>query len=350
MVLIQPVWNDGQEGQFRANESQIGWRGGGRTVLYPGDTIKQVEWLKGSLRLLCETDDGTTIVTFDGFAPNNLDEIQQHFLNSFGVDVKNHDDVRVRMHDSQEVKNSPNFEAVCGPITIEDSPEQTSESKVATDVSKAIVVPTQSSAATEGDARRGVIHRPATLVRSDPDSDSDVAAQTHDDSYGHVLMATQQDYSESLVEGWVWKQSRHMKRWRRRYAVLTPKLFCTMKDRKGTPTLVFENISNVHMASNHEHAFVFSTTGTVVTMICESDAQRDAWIRFVKQTCVKGSGEPAEARPRVVTEEADTKGWSSVKERLPSLKDRLPNRESLKERLPNLRDVRFGRRSQRASD
>eukprot|EP00439_Symbiodinium_sp_Y106_P006734 s575_g1.t1 len=86
------VKSGGQSGQFRANGDQIGWRGdSGDTKVHAATSVRRAEWFEGSLRLLCEGEDGSTeVVAMDGFSDADFDALWRYFEQTCGVYLKKH--------------------------------------------------------------------------------------------------------------------------------------------------------------------------------------------------------------------------------------------------------------------
>jgi len=83
----------GSPGQFRANESMIGWKGdeGGEAQIHEVATVKRAEWLEGKLRVLCQDEDGTdSVLSVEGFANTDFDTLHRHFSEHCGVYIKKH--------------------------------------------------------------------------------------------------------------------------------------------------------------------------------------------------------------------------------------------------------------------
>jgi len=91
MLRIGKVYCGGEEGQFRANDENIGWRraDGGLTRVYPVGAVGAAEWLEGELRVLCRAEDGSNqIFALEGFAPADFDKLWRHFEQHSQVYIK----------------------------------------------------------------------------------------------------------------------------------------------------------------------------------------------------------------------------------------------------------------------
>lgn len=89
----------------------------------------------------------------------------------------------------------------------------------------------------------------------------------------------------SVLEGWVWKRSRFLKRWRRRWLVLTPSALLSFKmkgDREATEIIEKGTVMRVY-AAEHEIAaskcFCVSVAKRNFYMVCDEEEMKQAWIR-----------------------------------------------------------------------
>lgn len=95
MIRIDNVTCRGELGQFRANDSMIGWKSDGEegtTYLYAVGNVRRAEWLEGKLRVLCEaeSEEGQEVLALEGFAPTDFDTLWRHFESYCGVYIKKH--------------------------------------------------------------------------------------------------------------------------------------------------------------------------------------------------------------------------------------------------------------------
>eukprot|EP00445_Apocalathium_hangoei_P026374 CAMPEP_0203927108 /NCGR_PEP_ID=MMETSP0359-20131031/66563_1 /ASSEMBLY_ACC=CAM_ASM_000338 /TAXON_ID=268821 /ORGANISM="Scrippsiella Hangoei, Strain SHTV-5" /LENGTH=467 /DNA_ID=CAMNT_0050855819 /DNA_START=117 /DNA_END=1520 /DNA_ORIENTATION=+ len=105
-------------------------------------------------------------------------------------------------------------------------------------------------------------------------------------------------YSNSVLEGWVWKRSQYLKKWRRRWLVLQPDYLATYKQRSNAgQTEKVEKGSVVQVYS--ADAEVCQTKAFCVTaaqkrtlglrttklfMVCDTEQQRDEWMKKINDT------------------------------------------------------------------
>lgn len=93
--------------------------------------------------------------------------------------------------------------------------------------------------------------------------------------------------SDSVLEGWVWKRSRFLKKWRRRWLVLTTKALESMKQRgglKATEVIEAGTVHRVYSADSEvQMARCFCVVGNKrqFYMVCDDEAQKAEWIRQV---------------------------------------------------------------------
>lgn len=104
-----------------------------------------------------------------------------------------------------------------------------------------------------------------------------------------------------IKEGWLVKQSKHMKDWRRRYVVLTPQYLCTFKTqgdyRNPTEALRLRECSTVKSAdedTGKDNSFRVDTPGRVFYLIADTSSEKEAWIGNIGRQMV---------RPTVLTEQ-----------------------------------------------
>ena len=91
-------------------------------------------------------------------------------------------------------------------------------------------------------------------------------------------------------EGWVHKQSRFLKRWRRRFAVLTSTHFLTYdrEDNKGEPTEAFLlkhcfGVKSCDDETSKEYSFRIDYAGTPFFFFCNSKNEKDKWIGSISK-------------------------------------------------------------------
>mmetsp|Transcript_103427 Transcript_103427/g.179490 ORF Transcript_103427/g.179490 Transcript_103427/m.179490 type:complete len:484 (-) Transcript_103427:60-1511(-) len=95
---------------------------------------------------------------------------------------------------------------------------------------------------------------------------------------------------DSLLEGWVWKQSRILKRWRRRWLVLTNSSLESLKSRSGrkpTEQIDAGTVMRVYSADSEvqqARCYCVVSSRRRFFMVCDDEAQKAEWIRMISQT------------------------------------------------------------------
>lgn len=105
-------------------------------------------------------------------------------------------------------------------------------------------------------------------------------------------------YPNSVLEGWVWKRSQYLKKWRRRWLVLTPDHLATYKQRhpggwterveKGSVVTVCTADSEVLQTKSlcvvaHQRRTLGMQRSSLY-MVCDDEAQKAQWIREIAGT------------------------------------------------------------------
>mmetsp|Transcript_46243 Transcript_46243/g.140317 ORF Transcript_46243/g.140317 Transcript_46243/m.140317 type:complete len:122 (-) Transcript_46243:192-557(-) len=104
-----------------------------------------------------------------------------------------------------------------------------------------------------------------------------------------------------IKEGWLVKQSKHLREWRRRWFVLTPQYLCSFKTqgeyRNPTEAIRLRECSTVKSAdedTGKENSFRVDTPARVFYLIADSSTDKESWIGHIGRQMV---------RPTVLTEE-----------------------------------------------
>eukprot|EP00927_Polykrikos_kofoidii_P069444 TRINITY_DN64926_c0_g1_i1.p1 TRINITY_DN64926_c0_g1~~TRINITY_DN64926_c0_g1_i1.p1 ORF type:complete len:145 (+),score=20.56 TRINITY_DN64926_c0_g1_i1:64-435(+) len=108
-------------------------------------------------------------------------------------------------------------------------------------------------------------------------------------------------------EGWLSKQSKFMKDWRRRWIVLTPQYICSFKQqgdyRNPSEVLRIRECSTVKSASEEtgkDHSFRVDTPGRVFYLIAETSQEKEAWIGHIGRQMI---------RPNILVAEEHEHEW-----------------------------------------
>jgi len=105
-------------------------------------------------------------------------------------------------------------------------------------------------------------------------------------------------YQTSIREGWVWKRSQYLKKWRRRWLVLQPDHIATYKQRsvggqteridKGTLVHIYAADAEVMQTKafciSASQKRTFGTRSTKLYMVCDTEKQRDLWVKAIQET------------------------------------------------------------------
>lgn len=119
-----------------------------------------------------------------------------------------------------------------------------------------------------------------------------VGGERHEASEGPLAeLSAANAAKDGTCSGWVWKQSRFLKQWRRRWLVLTPQglaTYATPDDPKPTETVSAKDYREVRGGTSDG-----ATAGkdlTLITvhrryeMVCDQASQREEWVRQIPAT------------------------------------------------------------------
>jgi len=94
-------------------------------------------------------------------------------------------------------------------------------------------------------------------------------------------------------EGWLEKQSRHLKRWKKRWFVLQDSTLYSFKKEKSyeSPTevidlRVFSSVKSSEDYTNRPHSFDVYSSDMVFSMVAVSEAEKEDWIRAIGRAIV----------------------------------------------------------------
>jgi len=126
------------------------------------------------------------------------------------------------------------------------------------------------------------------------------AARRHDEhDAAEILVGVDRMHytrADSVFEGWVWKQSRYLKRWRRRWLILTRNGLLSLKDVGGVkPTekidaSVVQSVYSADEEVQRAACFCIASSRRNFFIVCDDEAQKAQWIRLVSQTFGAGQG------------------------------------------------------------
>lgn len=95
--------------------------------------------------------------------------------------------------------------------------------------------------------------------------------------------------TDSIMEGWVWKRSRYLKRWRRRWLVLLPSEIASFKsrsDERPTESIAAGTLKSVRDADwevGQTRCFCLAVARRNYYMVCDDDTQKRDWTREIRK-------------------------------------------------------------------
>ena len=96
-----------------------------------------------------------------------------------------------------------------------------------------------------------------------------------------------------IYKGWLFKQSRFMQKWRRRYAVISTKHFATFESENttSTPTEVLvlsycNSIKSAEEITNKPNSFCVDYSGTMFYFYCDTPEEKTKWISSISKRIV----------------------------------------------------------------
>ena len=90
-MKFREIMRGDQAGIFRSNTEHFEWQGStGTVVAYPLASVRQADWICGTLVLLIKAEDGQHAIQLDDFADIDHDTIYEHFKKYGGVHVRRH--------------------------------------------------------------------------------------------------------------------------------------------------------------------------------------------------------------------------------------------------------------------
>eukprot|EP00928_Gymnodinium_smaydae_P002992 TRINITY_DN11087_c0_g2_i1.p2 TRINITY_DN11087_c0_g2~~TRINITY_DN11087_c0_g2_i1.p2 ORF type:complete len:144 (+),score=24.68 TRINITY_DN11087_c0_g2_i1:64-432(+) len=97
-----------------------------------------------------------------------------------------------------------------------------------------------------------------------------------------------------IKEGWLVKQSMHLKEWRRRWFVLTPQYLCSFKEQgqlhKPTEAIRLRECSTVKSAdedTGKDNSFRVDSPGRIFYLIADSTTDKESWIGHIGRGMVR---------------------------------------------------------------
>jgi hypothetical protein len=347
MLSINGIYCEGQRGHFKANADMLGWKNetSDEAFVYESTAAKRAEWFQGKFRVeLCkagEEEEEGTLLSLEGFKDDDLLALQQYFQQHCGIHIKcwpakrrqdspvqSKDESAQRSSESQPKVNSKlpptayshPCESKAAPLISEkastaQSPalrncEPEIEPAAANEAGPANPESQQAQPDTSPHDSRKI--RLSNLKQWDPNFSS---LREIDD----VNTCLRQTTSTAVMEGWVWKQSRVLMKWRRRWMKLTPSSiewqaracegssFMRMLDRKAeefnlhifemkkqdnkeiTETAEVKHILDIFTSADSPHFGISCAIDTglgfenvTFHMSCDSIKQKAAWVEKIR--------------------------------------------------------------------
>ena len=94
-------------------------------------------------------------------------------------------------------------------------------------------------------------------------------------------------------EGWLQKQSRHLKRWKQRWIVLENAKLYSFKEKRvyANPTevidlRVFTSVKSSEASTNRPHSFDVYSAEYAFSMVAEDEQSKEGWIRAIGRAIV----------------------------------------------------------------
>merc|ERR1719281_594963 len=100
-------------------------------------------------------------------------------------------------------------------------------------------------------------------------------------------------FKNKTKEGWLSKQSRHLKQWRRRWFILDDSKLYSFKDKSPLtqPTEVidlkiFSSVKSSEDYTNKANSFDVYSPDFIFSMVAESETEKEDWIRAIGRAIV----------------------------------------------------------------
>mmetsp|Transcript_46956 Transcript_46956/g.119094 ORF Transcript_46956/g.119094 Transcript_46956/m.119094 type:complete len:276 (-) Transcript_46956:315-1142(-) len=268
MLRLDGIEHKGEVGQFRAHETFFSWSpiDRGEPLTRPAASVMLAEWFEGQFRVLC----GTEILAFSGFLPMHFESLWCFFEQQSGVLLK-------KLQRIEAPPPEADFDTVLEAIWNEIGND--SNSQVA-------------AAVTSKDVGSGAV-APALMAGSIGPVAEEVGIEARS--------LTKQSWRgrDSILEGWAWKRSRHLKSWRRRWLILRRDMLLSFKavgDVDATEIIPVGGVSHVFSADEHlglPRAFCISSQGRNYYIACDFEADKQDWMCAFAQVVPCGPGKTA---------------------------------------------------------
>lgn len=98
---------------------------------------------------------------------------------------------------------------------------------------------------------------------------------------------------EFIKEGWLWKKSRHLKRWRHRWFTLTSQYLSSYKERaSAAPTEQIKagtviNVKPAESETGQRNAFAINVEGRTYIVVADDEKEKSEWMEIITKTLCK---------------------------------------------------------------
>lgn len=186
-------------------------------------------------------------------------------------------------------------ERVLDPLSIERSKRAvqhfTGSSKLQNSIAPAVILQELLEADGYAERARRKAHAPISDGLVDVLSDSEVESdgQSLRQRSRRLSLGGRLACSSTVLQTWLWKKSRFLKQWRRRWVVLTSSYLATFMDpsgRQATDIFLPSSISNVGSSGleRQNRVFCIMVESREVFFVCEDERERRTWMRGICNT------------------------------------------------------------------
>jgi len=290
VLRVPSVSLNGELGEMRANDAQMAWRGSsGAIVVIDLSFVTSAEWCEGRLGISHSGNDGAAqTLKFEGLGADYYEPIRAHFERHAHIFVEGSCEDAQRETLPTLLRSTSKTDAEkFGGVIIKPSfePEEPSAVKENTATVQKSKVEFQDPQTSRG----AMVQR--RIASSDDEGlsclfDEGFAPKAFDArTHPYFLSSRNAMYGTSLFEGYVWKQSAWVKKWEKRYMVLSTAGPFSYKARAEIhPSVVFEGIVSCSASedkSGRKGFCIVTRDGLLVKrhfIAAENDAARDQWV------------------------------------------------------------------------
>lgn len=135
---------------------------------------------------------------------------------------------------------------------------------------------------------------------------------THHQNVALMVSREVENFDVICKEGWIYKQSKYLKEWRRRWVVLTPRQLCSFKEPQNyrvspTERVWLKDCSSVKSAEEETrqlNGFRLDSGGRVYYFYTDEQQDKEAWIGAIGRAMIR----PTVVRTRSEEEMLDQMG------------------------------------------